>query len=82
MHPNQQFADLLKHLLDSRCLNAAQLAKRLGIHRSNPSRWLSGEILPDRETVRRIADLLMLCGGERREFLLVWMGECGSLQNR
>jgi transcriptional regulator with XRE-family HTH domain len=82
MHPNQQFANLLRYWLDKRCLNAAQLAKRLGIHRSNPSRWLSGEILPDRDTVRRIADLLVLCGAERREFLLVWMGECESLHDR
>jgi transcriptional regulator with XRE-family HTH domain len=75
MNHNQQFADLLGYWMKKRQLNGAELARRLGIHRSAPSRWLKGEILPDRSTVRQIADLLMLCGSDRQTFFMAWLGE-------
>jgi transcriptional regulator with XRE-family HTH domain len=78
MNQNQQFANLLDYWIKKRHLNGAELARRLGIHRSAPSRWLKGEILPDRSTVRQIADLLILCGADRLKFLMAWLGEPDS----
>ncbi|MDZ4721873.1 MAG: helix-turn-helix transcriptional regulator [Roseiflexaceae bacterium] len=81
MNANQQFSNLLQHWLTKRNLSAAELARRLGVNRSTVSRWQSGEILPDRDTARQIADLLVLGGTERRTFLLVWLGESEPMQD-
>jgi transcriptional regulator with XRE-family HTH domain len=75
MTAHEPFVILLQRILEQRSVSASELARRLRINRSTTNRWVNGEVFPDRDAVRRIADALMLTGAERRVFLLLWMGE-------
>ncbi|GAB4111931.1 MAG: hypothetical protein Fur005_35950 [Roseiflexaceae bacterium] len=60
--------------MERRGFSAAELARRVGVHRSNVVRWMNGETLPDRRRLNLVADVLMITGEERREFILAGVG--------
>lgn len=51
-------------MLDLRCMKKASLAKRIGIHRSNIGRYISGESTPSVSTIALMAEALDCSKGQ------------------
>jgi transcriptional regulator with XRE-family HTH domain len=72
--PSIDFSILLCAHMERRGFSAAELARRVRVHRRNVVRWMNGETLPNRRRLNPVADVFMLTGEERREFILAGIG--------
>ena len=55
---NETFGERIFYYMRALKISQAELARRIGVHRSTVSRYLKDELVPDSKTIVKIADTL------------------------
>ena len=74
---NMKFAKFLEYKLALGDFKPYPLAKKMNINQKSVYRWLSGDVLPDPDSVILLKEMLPFEKGEVGEMLAAWINDRG-----